>query len=130
MIAKFRRLISLCLIVSISGLAIPMPAHAALLQTEAAIASSERARINDFLARSDVRDQLQAYGIDADYAKARVAALTDEEVAQIAGRMEQMPAGGDAVGAIIGVAVLVFIVLLITDILGLTKVFPFTKSIR
>jgi hypothetical protein len=56
----------------------------------------------------------------------RVAALTDEEVHKVAGKLDQIPAGGD----ILGVLLTVFIILLITDILGLTKVFPFTHPIR
>jgi hypothetical protein len=42
--------------------------------------------------------------------------------------MDQLPAGGDAVGVLIGASLFVFIVLLITDILGFTDVFPFVKS--
>jgi hypothetical protein len=60
-------------------------------------------------------------------ARARVAALTDEEAATLAGRIDQLPAGSSD---ILGILLVVFIVLLITDILGLTKIFPFTRSIR
>jgi len=52
--------------------------------------------------------------------------LTDEEAHTISGKLDQLPAGGD----VIGVVFAVFIILLITDIFGLTKVFPFTRSIR
>ena len=45
--------------------------------------------------------------------------------ARLAGQIDQAPAGG-----IIGVILFVFFVLLVTDILGFTKVFPFTRSIR
>jgi hypothetical protein len=61
--------------------------------------------------------------------KARVAALTDDEVAQLAAKIDSLPAGADG-GGLIGALVLIFIVLLITDILGLTKIFPFTRPIR
>jgi hypothetical protein len=44
--------------------------------------------------------------------------------------MDQLPAGGDGIGTIVGAAVLVFLILLITDILGFTHVFPFVKSQR
>jgi hypothetical protein len=59
--------------------------------------------------------------------KARVAALTDEEVAQLAGQLDRLPAGGEG---IIGALLIVFLVLLITDLLGLTKVFSFTRPVR
>jgi hypothetical protein len=65
-------------------------------------------------------------GVNPDEVKARVAALTDEEVSQMAQQIESAPAGAGIVGAI----VFVFLVLLVTDILGLTKVFPFTRSVR
>ena len=57
-----------------------------------------------------------------------MAALTDEEVHKIAGNMDKLPAGGD--GGVLEVLLTIFVVLLITDILGFTKVFPFTRSIR
>ena len=60
-----------------------------------------------------------------------VAPLSDEEAAQLARQIDNLPAGADAgIGPIVGAIVLVFLVLLITDLLGLTKVFPFTRPIR
>jgi hypothetical protein len=70
--------------------------------------------------------QLQKEGVTAGDAKARVNALTDDEAHMIAGKLDQLPAGGD----ILDVVLFVFILLLITDILGFTKVFPFTRSIN
>jgi len=67
-----------------------------------------------------------AQGIDGAAAADRVKAMSDAEVAQLANRVDQAPAGGE----ILGILFTVFIVLLITDILGLTKVFPFTRSVR
>jgi hypothetical protein len=63
--------------------------------------------------------------------KARVAALTDAEALQLAREIDSLPAGADGgVSAIVGALVLIFLVLLLTDLLGYTKVFPFTKPIR
>jgi uncharacterized protein DUF6627 len=127
MIARLRRLVASVLIVSIAGLGLPLPAHAGIVSTDAALASAQRDRIASVLERADVRAQLEAYGVRAADVKARVAALTDEEAAQLAGQLDSLPAGGDG---IIGVLLVVFLVLLITDILGLTKIFPFTKPVR
>ena len=69
--------------------------------------------------------RLQALGVSASDAGERVAALTDDEALRLAGEIDKAPAGG-----IIGVILFVFFVLLVTDILGFTKVFPFTRSIR
>ena len=79
------------------------------------------------LERADVVAALQERGVSVDAARARVAALTDDEAAQVAARIDQAPAGADGV---IGTIVFIFVLLLITDILGFTKIFPFTRSIR
>jgi hypothetical protein len=127
MIARLRRLIASLLIVSIAGIGLPLPAQAGIVSTDAALASAERDRIASMLDRADVRAQLEAYGVRAADVKARVAVLTNEEAAQLAGQLDSLPAGGDG---IIGALLLIFVVLLITDIMGLTKVFPFTRPIK
>jgi hypothetical protein len=82
--------------------------------------------LSELLAREDVRSGLAARGLNVEQAQARVQSMTDEEVASLAGRLDQAPAGGD----VLGLLFTVFIVLLVTDILGLTKVYPFTRSVR
>lgn len=119
------------LMVSMLSLSLWTPnAQAGMVSSEQVIASqtaqSDRDRVRAVFDRQDVREQLQARGVDADAARARVDALTDDEIATINGKLDSLPAGGDIIGAL----VFVFIVLLITDILGLTKVFPFTKTAR
>ena len=88
--------------------------------------SEARAKVNALLARQDVRSGLSARGLSAEQAEQRVKAMTDAEVTLLAGRIDQLPAGGD----VLGLLFTVFIVLLVTDILGLTKVFSFTRGIR
>ena len=127
---RLRSVVAASLIVSIAGLSVPLPAAAGMLSTEQAIASPARERIDALLGRAEVQAKLAAYGVKASDVKARVAAMSDEEVAQLASQLDQAPAGGDAAGALIGAALIVFLVLLITDILGYTHVFPFTKSMR
>jgi hypothetical protein len=56
--------------------------------------------------------------------------MSDDEVRSLSQRLDTLPAGGDAFGTIITAAVLVFLVLLVTDILGYTKVFSFTKPAK
>ncbi len=82
----------------------------------------------EFLAREDVRRQFEALGIDADEAAARAGSLSDAEVTQIAGQIDELPAGQNVAGAILGAALLIFLVLLITDLLGLTNVYPFVRA--
>lgn len=112
-------------------LALPLPSFAGMVTTDAALAAGSHERSHERLAsllqRADVRARLEAYGVRPADVEARVAALSDEEAAKLAGDVDRLPAGGaDLIGAII----IVFIVLLITDILGYTKVFPFTRSAR
>ena len=110
---------------------LPMPARAALVGTEQALHpnAAARAQVNAFFARDAVRKVLISQGVDLGQVQARVDALTDEEANNLAARIDQLPAGGD-VGTVLGFALAVFIILLITDILGLTKVFPFTRPAR
>ncbi|MCS4505697.1 hypothetical protein KBTX_04173 [wastewater metagenome] len=88
-------------------------------------ADAARERVQALLQREDVRDQLVSYGVDPAEAQQRVAALSDQEARQMAQRMDEMPAGGTS---ILGAAVFIFVVLLITDILGFTDVFPFVNN--
>lgn len=114
---------------------LPLPAHAALIGTEQAVApaaqaaavDSARARLADGLARDDVQAALRARGVDPSQVAARVAALTEDEAAALARHIDRAPAGA---GDIVGALVFIFVLLLVTDILGLTKIFPFTRSVR
>jgi hypothetical protein len=128
-----RKTITIFIIVTFSAFSIiSAPARAAMVDTGEIFKQNQhdfsQKRINMFLERSEVHKHLVDWGINPDEAKARVDSLTDEEIENIASRMDQLPAGGDAVGAIIGAALIVFIILLVTDILGFTNVFSFVKS--
>jgi hypothetical protein len=90
-------------------------------------AQMDRQKLQHLLERSDVRNQLAAWGVQPEEAQAVIDNLTDAEIRTMAGNMESLPAGGNAVGVIVGAALVVFLVLLITDILGYTNVFPFVK---
>ena len=87
-----------------------------------------RMYVNSVLAREDVKTALISQGIDIQEVEARIFSLTDAEIVSLADQLESAPAGGSAVGVIVGAAVIIFIVLLITDILGFTDVFTFIKK--
>ncbi len=111
------------------GSTMPAPVQARVVSTEealAAVPAPERAALEALLARDDVRTRLEALGVDPRQAVERVQALDDRQARELAARIDELPAGGDLVSAILTI----FIVLLITDILGFTKVFSFTRSIR
>lgn len=114
---------------------LPRPAQAAAIAVEA-VARAEgllpapdaaRERLSGTLARDDVASALRAQGIDPAAVQARVDSLSDDEVQTLAARMADAPAGASDV---LGTIVFLFVLLLVTDILGFTKVFPFTRSIR
>lgn len=88
----------------------------------------ERQKVKLFLQRQDVVQHLQAWGVSPEEALARVDTMTDEEVATLSGKIDQMPAGGDFITFIAVVALVTLIVFIITDIMGVTDVFTFIKK--
>ncbi|APR04533.1 PA2779 family protein [Thauera chlorobenzoica] len=128
---RLQRILAVVLSLSFANATLVHPAHAGLIPTEQLARSTavdqgaSHARLAAALERDDVRTELERQGVDPALARERIAALTDDEAARLAEQIDSAPAGG-----IIGAILLVFFVLLLTDILGLTKVFPFTRSVR
>ncbi|MCP1675380.1 hypothetical protein J2T57_002530 [Natronocella acetinitrilica] len=121
---------SLALLFALMSIMMPT-VHAGMIGTadyaSSAAVAEQRADVRALLARDDVREQLIAWGVDPDDAAERVDSLTADELAQLSEQMESMPAGA-GVGSVVGAVVFIFLVLLITDILGVTDVFPFVKK--
>ena len=131
---RTRKAIALTVALALSHTAGLQAAHAGMIATDAvaaqvtqAEAQSRRANVLATLNRADVAEALAAKGVDMDAARARIASLSDAEVVALADQLDHAPAGASDV---LGVIVFIFLVLLVTDILGFTKVFPFTRSIR
>jgi hypothetical protein len=93
---------------------------------KAASLGEAQSRLTAALDRADLAAMLQARGVSVDSLRERVAALTDDEARQLVAQIDAAPAGAD----VLGLLFTVFIILLVTDILGLTKVFPFTRLVR
>lgn len=130
---KMRKSVAILVIVALSTFSIiSVPAHAGMVNTAEILKQNQHnlacERINMFLDRSEVHKHLVAWGINPDEAKARIDCLSDHEIEEILSRIDHLPAGGGALGTIVGAALIIFIVLLLTDILGLTDVFTFVKS--
>lgn len=104
-----------------------MPAaQAAMVSTDQVIGvatfSTARIQLETALLRDDVQQALIAQGVNPQDVAARVAALSDAEAAQLATQLNDLPAGGDGLGTL----VFVFLVLVVMDIVCLTNIFPFT----
>lgn len=126
------RAIASTMAVVMALLSVPLGvAQAGLVSTEQVLtermAAEARTRVEAFVGRDDVRAQMVALGVDPMEAAARVASLSDAEIQMIAGQLDELPAGQSAVGAVIGAVLIIFLVLLVTDLLGLTNVFPFVR---
>jgi hypothetical protein len=88
-------------------------AQAGMIGTDKVVQSTsaaDRGAVLQFVNRSDVASQLQALGLDPANAKDRVAAMTDDEVRYIAGRIDSMPAAGTDAGAVLLVIVIIAII--------------------
>ncbi len=90
-----------------------------------AVAANPRALVQTFLAREDVRAEMIALGISPAEAEARVAAMTDREIANLAGRLEALPAGGAGIGTILIFVFVAFGVTVLLDALGIFDIYPF-----
>ena len=72
------------------------PAKAELIGTDQLVSppQSERERVKALVARPEVAKKLEQLGVLPKDAAARVDALTDAEVAVLAGKIDALPAGG------------------------------------
>jgi hypothetical protein len=119
--AFLRRFI--CHLLILSSIALPYSAQtqAAVIGTEQAVASVQaqagRDRLRALMERPEARDQLAARGLSPASASERVDALTDDEVQQLAGRIDALPAGGDAGIGIVGALLVVILVVLLVMLL-------------
>ena len=135
---RTRKALAFVVAIALSHTAGLQAAHAGMIATDAVAAQAtqaeaqagaemRRAAVLATFDRADVAQALAAKGVDLEDARARIASLSDAEVTALADQLDSAPAGASDV---LGVIVFIFLVLLVTDILGFTKVFPFTRSIR
>jgi len=98
---------------------------AAVISTQEALSSEQRAatetNVRSQMARDDVRQAMQRMGVDPAQADARIASLSDAELMKVQGQLDKLPAAGDS-GVLVVVGV-VFIVLLILELTGVTNIF-------
>jgi len=118
-----KRLIVAVLSVALVGSGLPLAASADMIGTQVAIdlqrGSQAIENVDEILSRTEVREQLVRLGVDPEQVNARLANLTDHEIAALDKKLGELPAGGDAL-TVIGI---VFLVLLILELVGVIDVF-------
>jgi len=116
--------IALLMSAQLVALGFVQPAGAGVVSTETAIEVSRREatleRVDAVLARSSVQKQLESFGVDAADARARIANLSDSELALLEQRMDTLPAGADGALEVLGI---VLLVLLVLELVGVTDIF-------
>ena len=111
---------------------VPRSAVGGLIATETVMnpeSSEARARVEAILGRADVREQLEALGVDPREAGRRVAALTDLEIIDLDRRLADLPAGSSFAAVVGGILLAMVLVLFVTDLIGYTNVFPFINPL-
>ena len=118
-----KKMVAMLLILSMSLLGLPAASLAAPIGTDTLVQLEQRgellSRIQTQLARDDVRAQFLQRGVSPTEVDARIAALSTEELQMLSMQLDELPAGGSLL-AVIGV---VFVVLLILELVGVTNVF-------
>ncbi len=127
---RLQKLVSLAVVFSLSSFSFYAPvSQAALVGTTAVLSSpatsqyGERLRVLSQLHRQDVQAQLKARGVDPAQVQARVNSLSDSEVRTLAAQLDHLPAGAGG----LEIVLLVFLILILTDIAGITHIFTFVR---
>ena len=105
---------NICRMLIVCMAAFPFSTYAGMVGTDQVVAAAQsqgaRDKLRDLLSRSEVRSQLQNFGISPTAAQARVSAMTDTEVASVVGQIDSLPAGGTNGWAIFAVLVIIGLV--------------------
>ena len=107
-----------------------LPAQAAMIGNDQIVNQGLSHQTRDGLQRlfeqETAQQQLQAWGVNPDQIKSRIESLTDAELARINQKVNDLQAGGD----VLGILLVIFLVFVITDIIGATDVFPFINPAK
>ena len=103
-------------------------ASAAVFSSEQVIANQQfnfnKQQVLSYVDSAEVQNKLIELGVSPADAKQRIANMTAEELSALNSQMNEMPAGG-----IGGIVVTVLVVVVVTDLMGLTDVYPFINPI-
>ena len=120
-----------CLLSAMLAIMPILPAQAAMIGNGEIINPAQTAisdgKLQQFLDREDARQQLQDWGVSPESLQARINGLTDAELARINQEIDSLNAGGTS---ILGILLIIFIVFVITDVIGATNIFPFIHPVK
>ena len=107
-----------------------LPAQAAMIGNDQianqGLSHQTRDDLQQLFEQETAKQQLQEWGVNPDQIKGRIDSLTDAELARINQQINDLQAGGD----VLGILLVIFLVFVITDIIGATDVFPFINPAR
>ncbi len=107
-----------------------LPAQAAMIGNEQIVSQSQSQQTRDslqqLLEQEAARQQLQAWGVSPDQIKSRIDSLTENELARINQQVHDLNAGG----GVLGILLVIFVVFVITDVIGATDIFPFIHPVK
>ena len=107
-----------------------LPAQAAMIGNQQIINQHQQVQTRDslqqLLQQQSATQQLQALGVSPDLVKSRIDSLTDSELARINRHVDTLDAGGN----ILGILLVIFVVFVITDVIGATDIFPFIHPVN
>ncbi len=119
----FQHVVTRLMAVAIISMGFVQVSAAGVIGTQQMVNSEARqdqlARMETLLARQDVAGQLALYGVAPEMVMERVQNLTSAELMELEGKINQQVAGGDIVG-LVGA---VFIVLIILELVGVIDIF-------
>ena len=128
-LGRIKKLVSYLSIFAMISLQIA-PVQAAMVSNEDLLIQAQHdisvEQIITMLDHEEIQKKLTAMGVNPSAAKIRVSQMNDSELAKLTQSLEESPAGSGALGMLLTI----FIVLVITDMLGATDVFPFVKNIN
>jgi hypothetical protein len=116
---KFMSGIARFLVVFMMTASVIAPAQAAMMGTESLAAPATSTD-----ARAALADKLISLGVERSDAESRVALLSNDQASEVLAKADELPAGAGALEVI----ALIFLILVITDLIGVTDVFPFIKK--
>jgi hypothetical protein len=126
---SIQRYIAIFLSVALVGLSFSN-VQAAMISNDLVINQTQhgsaKAELIQTINRSDVKQRLLNMGVTPSDIENRINLMTHEEITQLNQQIDELPAGGD----LLGVILIIFIVFVITDVIGATDIFPFIKSVN